>query len=147
MLKGFTHARLACGCRIGFREGVEGSPVTVIVDLKGPGCPLTLHVRDLPLFDHREALRPSTRLLPPIEEADAHPDLTRLRSELDALREEAAERAAELVGSEKFTLFMLDAAASAEKRVWREQGALDVAGAFDRSARELARESLAAALR
>ena len=32
---------------------------------KGPGCPLTLHVRDLPLFDHREALRPSTRLLPP----------------------------------------------------------------------------------
>ena len=24
MLKGFTHARLACGCRIAFREGVEG---------------------------------------------------------------------------------------------------------------------------
>ena len=61
MLKGFTHARLACGCRIGFREGVEGSPVTVVVDAKGPGCPLSLHVRDLPLFDHREALRPSTR--------------------------------------------------------------------------------------
>lgn len=68
MLKGFTHARLACGCRVGFREGVEGSPVTVVVDQKGPGCPLSLHVRDLPLFDHREALRPSTRLLPPIEE-------------------------------------------------------------------------------
>ena len=67
MLKGFTHARLACGCRIGFREGVEGSPVTVVVDEKGPGCPLALHVRDLPLFDHREALRPSTRLLPPEE--------------------------------------------------------------------------------
>ena len=32
MLKGFTHARLACGCRIGFRDGVEGSPVTVVVD-------------------------------------------------------------------------------------------------------------------
>jgi len=29
MLKGFTHARLACGCRVAFREGVEGSPVTV----------------------------------------------------------------------------------------------------------------------
>ena len=29
MLKGFTHARLACGCRLTFREGVEGSPVTV----------------------------------------------------------------------------------------------------------------------
>ena len=35
MLKGFTHARLACGCRITFREGVEGSPVTVVVDEKG----------------------------------------------------------------------------------------------------------------
>ena len=68
MLKGFTHARLSCGCRITFRAGVEGSPVTVVVDEKGPACPLTLHVRDLPLFDYREALRPSTRLLPPIEE-------------------------------------------------------------------------------
>jgi hypothetical protein len=68
MLKGFTNARLACGCRIAFRDGVEGSPVTVVVDLKSPGCPLTLHVQDLPLFDHREALRPSTRLGPPEEE-------------------------------------------------------------------------------
>ena len=68
MLKGFTHARLACGCRIGFRDGVEGSPVTVVVDQKGPACALSLHVRDLPLFDYREALRPSTRPLPPIEE-------------------------------------------------------------------------------
>jgi hypothetical protein len=70
MLKGFTNARLACGCRIGFREGVEGSPVTVVVDEKGPGCPLSLHVRDLPLFDHREALRPSTRQRPPQQELD-----------------------------------------------------------------------------
>ena len=61
MLKGFAHARLACGCRIAFREGVEGSPVTVIVDEKSPACTLSLHVRDLPLFDYREALRPSTR--------------------------------------------------------------------------------------
>ena len=68
MLKGFTHARLACGCRITFREGVEGSPVTVVIDHKAPGCPLTLHVRDLPLFDYREALRPSTRLQPPVDE-------------------------------------------------------------------------------
>lgn len=68
MLKGFTHARLSCGCRIGFREGVEGSPVTVVVEVKAASCPLTLHVADLPLFDHREALRPSTRLLPPNEE-------------------------------------------------------------------------------
>ena len=68
MLKGFTHARLACGCRITFREGVEGSPVTVVVDEKSPACTLSLHVRDLPLFDYREALRPSTRLGPPEEE-------------------------------------------------------------------------------
>ena len=65
MLKGFTHARLACGCRITFREGVEGSPVTVVVDEKSPACTLSLHVRDLPVFDYREALRPSTRLGPP----------------------------------------------------------------------------------
>ena len=37
MLKGFTHARLACGCRITFREGVEGSPVTVVVYNKPGG--------------------------------------------------------------------------------------------------------------
>src|ERR1700709_2610088 len=70
MLKGFTHARLACGCRITFRDGVEGSPVTVVVDEKSPACTLSLHVRDLPLFDYREALRPSTRLGPPAEEDD-----------------------------------------------------------------------------
>lgn len=64
MLKGFTHARLACGCRLAFREGVEGSPVTVVIEEKGPGCVIQLHVRDLPLFDHREALRASTRLGP-----------------------------------------------------------------------------------
>jgi hypothetical protein len=65
MLKGFTHARLACGCRITFREGVEGSPVTVVVEEKAPGCVMSLHVKNLPLFDYREALRPSTRLGPP----------------------------------------------------------------------------------
>ena len=63
-----NNARLVCGCEAVFREGVEGSPVTVVIDEKAPGCPLTLHVRDLPLFDYREALRPSTRLLPPNEE-------------------------------------------------------------------------------
>ncbi len=67
MLKGFTHARLACGCRVSFREGVEGSPVTVVVEAKAPGCPHAFHVQDLPVFDHREALRPSTRVAPPAE--------------------------------------------------------------------------------
>jgi len=68
MLKGFTHARLACGCRIAFREGVEGSPVTVVLREKAPGCVIQLHVRDLPLYDYREALRPPTRFLPLEEE-------------------------------------------------------------------------------
>ena len=63
MLKGFTHARLACGCRLAFRPGVEGSPVTVVVDEKSPGCAISLHVRDFPLYDYREALRPPTRFL------------------------------------------------------------------------------------
>ena len=73
MLKGFSHASLACGCRVTFREGVDGSPVTVIVDEKSPACTLSLHVRDLPLFDYREALRPSTRLGPP-QEAESDED-------------------------------------------------------------------------
>jgi hypothetical protein len=68
MLKGFTHARLACGCRLAFREGTEGSPVTVIVDEKGVSCAMSLHVRDLPVYDFREALRPPTRFLPAEEE-------------------------------------------------------------------------------
>lgn len=68
MLKGFTHARLACGCRIMFREGVEGSPVTVVVEDKAPGCVMPLHVRNLPIYDYREALRPPTRFLPIEEE-------------------------------------------------------------------------------
>ena len=68
MLKGFSHARLACGCRLVFRAGVEGSPITVVVDEKAPTCAIALHVRDLPIYDYREALRPSTRLGPPEEE-------------------------------------------------------------------------------
>ena len=67
MLKGFTRARLACGCQVGFREGVEGSPVTVVVAEKSPACTIAIHVRDLPLYDYREALRPPTRLGPPEE--------------------------------------------------------------------------------
>jgi hypothetical protein len=63
MLKGFTHARLACGCTLAFREGTEGSPVTVVVSDKGAACGVSLHVRDLPVYDFREALRPPTRFV------------------------------------------------------------------------------------
>lgn len=68
MLKGFTDARLSCGCRLAFRDGVEGSPVTVVVAEKSASCTLPIHVTGLPLYDYREALRPPTRALPPIEE-------------------------------------------------------------------------------
>ena len=61
-LKGFQNARLACGCRVVFREGVEGSPFTVVIDAKAPGCGVSIHVQNLPIFDYREAMRPSTRL-------------------------------------------------------------------------------------
>ncbi|MGE0459938.1 MAG: hypothetical protein AB7Q16_01070 [Vicinamibacterales bacterium] len=68
MLKGFTTARLSCGCRLGFREGSAGSPVLVMLEAKAPGCVNPRHVSGLPLYDYREALRPSTRLGPIGEE-------------------------------------------------------------------------------
>jgi hypothetical protein len=52
---------------VAFRDGVEGSPFIIVVDVKSPGCPSPLHVQDLPLYDYREALRPPTRALPPEE--------------------------------------------------------------------------------
>ena len=59
-----TSATLACGCRLTFRTGVEGSPVTVLVDRKSDSCLIASHVSGLAVYDHREALRPSTRLGP-----------------------------------------------------------------------------------
>jgi hypothetical protein len=57
-------ATLGCGCRVAFRPGVEGSPVTVVVAHKAETCTMAIHVAGLPVFDHREALRPATRPLP-----------------------------------------------------------------------------------
>lgn len=72
MLKGFAHARLACGCRLAFREQdkntAAGSPVLVVLESKSVGCMNPRHVSGLPLYDYREALRPSTRLGPAEEE-------------------------------------------------------------------------------
>jgi hypothetical protein len=67
-MKGFTHAHLACGCRLAFREGSPGSPVLVMLESKAASCTNPRHVSDLPLFDCRESLRPSTRLGLPGEE-------------------------------------------------------------------------------
>jgi hypothetical protein len=60
-------ARLACGCRVSFRDGVEGSPVLVVLETKSSGCVVSIHVSGMPIYDHREALRPSTRLLPSVQ--------------------------------------------------------------------------------
>jgi hypothetical protein len=68
MLKGFESARLSCGCRVAFREGSAGSPVVVVLSQKAPGCVNARHVAGLPMYDYREALRPSTRLGPIGEE-------------------------------------------------------------------------------
>lgn len=67
-MKGFVHAHLACGCRLSFREGSAGSPVLVVLDAKSTGCVNPRHVSGLPLYDYREALRPSTRFNPAEEE-------------------------------------------------------------------------------
>lgn len=56
--------RLSCGCHVAFKAGVEGSPVMVVVVEKAGQCGMTLHVAGMPVFDHREALRPSTRHQP-----------------------------------------------------------------------------------
>ena len=61
-------ASLACGCQLAFRDGVEGSPVTVVVSRKADSCGIASHVSGVPVYDHREALRPSTRLPPPIHQ-------------------------------------------------------------------------------
>ena len=64
MLKGFEHGKLACGCALRFKEGVEGSPVAVVIHQKSPGCLLSLHVQDMAIHDYREALRAPNRLNP-----------------------------------------------------------------------------------
>jgi hypothetical protein len=58
-------ATLGCGCKAGFRDGVEGSPITVVIVTKSAGCLMTIHVAGMAVYDHREALRPPTRLAPP----------------------------------------------------------------------------------
>lgn len=57
-------ARLGCGCTATFRPGVEGSPIAVVVTHKAETCTMAIHVAGLPVYDHREALRPATRPLP-----------------------------------------------------------------------------------
>ena len=60
-------ATLACGCRVRFQDGAAGSPVTVVLDQKAATCTMSIHVGGMALYDHRSALRPSTRLSPPLQ--------------------------------------------------------------------------------
>ena len=62
-----SSGRLSCGCILGFREGQPGSPITVVVTVKGSTCPVASHMAGVPLYDHRDALRPATRPLPPVQ--------------------------------------------------------------------------------
>ena len=62
-----TSARLTCGCVMGFREGRPGTAVTVVVTSKGSACTISSHVAGVPVYDHRDALRPATRPLPPLQ--------------------------------------------------------------------------------
>ncbi len=60
-------AELACGCRAVFRPGTDESPVLVVIDRKSEACGLALHVAGLPVYDRRAALRPPTRIGPPLQ--------------------------------------------------------------------------------
>jgi hypothetical protein len=41
--------------------------VLVVVEEKASGCQIAMHVTSLPIYDHRSALRPPTRLGPPLQ--------------------------------------------------------------------------------
>ncbi len=60
-------ADLACGCRATFRPGADGSPVLVVIARKSEACNMSLHVAGLPVYDRRAALRPPTRVGPPLQ--------------------------------------------------------------------------------
>ena len=57
-------AELACGCRIEFRPGTDGSAFLVVIARKSDSCTMALHVGGLPVHDRRSALRPATRSIP-----------------------------------------------------------------------------------
>ena len=69
MADGAMTARLSCGCVVGFEAGVEGSgsPVIVVLRRKSSACSMPLHVAGIPLYDHREALRPANRPIPQVQ--------------------------------------------------------------------------------
>ena len=60
-------ADLACGCKVVFHPGTDESPVLVVIERKSDACGVAMHVAGLPVFDRRAALRPPTRVVPPLQ--------------------------------------------------------------------------------
>ena len=66
-MPGPAGADLACGCRVVFQPGTDDSPILVVVDRKAASCGVALHVAGLPVYDRRAAIRPATRVGPPLQ--------------------------------------------------------------------------------
>jgi hypothetical protein len=55
-----TRALLACGCELVLTDNPQG--VRAVVQRKAETCGVSIHVAGMPLYDHRAAVRPSTRV-------------------------------------------------------------------------------------
>jgi triphosphatase len=85
----------------------------------------------------------ATELLPPVEKAaPERTGIAELRMQLNMLRDASWDRTSALAGSDTFTRFLLDLAAAAESRIWRENADAVRIAAFTRPAKELACEAL-----
>jgi inorganic triphosphatase YgiF len=91
--------------------------------------------RDLDVF--------AIELFPPVEAATpGRAGIAALRKHLETTRAESWARCVAQANSREFTRFLLDLAAAAETRVWREGAGPAQIAAFIRPAEELAREAL-----
>jgi hypothetical protein len=63
----FPPARLACGCTLAVHDRTESRGISVMVQSKSESCPLPTHVAGMPLYDHRHAVRPATRVHPHVQ--------------------------------------------------------------------------------
>ena len=61
----FPRVILACGCELVVSDGPRG--ILAVVQRKAEGCGVSIHVAGMPLYDHRAAIRPSTRVHPHVQ--------------------------------------------------------------------------------
>jgi triphosphatase len=98
-------------------------------------CKAFGETRDLDVF--------TLELFPAVEKAaPGHAGLMEFRKHLEATRKESWTRCAVRANSPEFTHFLLDLAAAAEMRIWREDAGPPQIAAFMRPAEELAREAI-----